>query len=67
MPYIIVKQLRGRDVGLKRELARRITEATVDVYGVEPRLVTVRFEETDPENLATGGTLAADRSSGGAG
>jgi 4-oxalocrotonate tautomerase len=67
MPYIIVKQLRGRSVDLKRKLARRITDATVEIYGVEPRLVTVRFEETDPENLATAGALAVDRAGGGAG
>jgi 4-oxalocrotonate tautomerase len=67
MPYIIVKQLRGRSVDLKRELARRITDATVEIYGVEPRLVTVRFEETDPENLATAGALAVDNAGGGAG
>jgi len=65
MPYIIVKALHGRDVSVKRELAKRITEATVEVYGVEPQVVTVRFEEVQPDSLAVGGILKVDGASGG--
>jgi 4-oxalocrotonate tautomerase len=65
MPYIIIKALKGRDVDLKRRLAKRITEATVDVYGVPPEVVSIRFEEVDPESLAVGGVLKADGATGG--
>jgi 4-oxalocrotonate tautomerase len=65
MPYIIVKALRGREVAQKRELARRITDATVEVYGVKPEVVTVRFEEVEADSLAVGGVLRADGASGG--
>lgn len=65
MPYIIVKALRGRDVDLKRQLARRITDATVEVYGVKPEVVSIRFEEVEPDSLAVGGVLRVDGASGG--
>lgn len=65
MPYIIVKALHGREVQLKRELAKRITDATVDVYGVPAGVVTVRFEEVEPDSLAVGGVLKVDGASGG--
>jgi 4-oxalocrotonate tautomerase len=65
MPYIIVKALRGRAVEQKRELARRITEATIDVYGVKPEQVSVRFEEVEPDSLAVGGVLKIDGATGG--
>jgi 4-oxalocrotonate tautomerase len=65
MPYIIVKALKGRAVDQKRELARRITDATVEVYGVQPEVVSVRFEEVEPESLAVGGVLKVDGATGG--
>lgn len=65
MPYIIVKALRGRAVEQKRELAKEITEATVRVYGVPANVVTVRFEEVEPDSLAVGGMLKVDGASGG--
>lgn len=61
MPYIIVRSLAGRSVELKRELARRITDATVELYKVNPQSVSVRFEEVDRDSLAKGGVLAIDR------
>lgn len=65
MPYIIIKALKGRDVDLKRQLARRITDATVEVYGVKPEVVSVRFEEVEPDSLAVGGVLKVDGAGGG--
>lgn len=65
MPYIIIKALRGRKLEQKRELARRITDATVDVYGVPPEVVSVRFEEVEPDSLAVGGVMKADGAQGG--
>ena len=60
MPRIIVQAIEGRTVEQKRELARRLTDAVVEVWGVEPDIVTLRFEEVPPENFARAGLLALD-------
>lgn len=65
MPYIIVKALKGRGLEQKRELARRITEATMEVYGVRAEVVSVRFEEVEPDSLAVGGVMKIDGAAGG--
>ena len=57
MPYIIIKLLKGRSFEQKQDLARRIADATIDTLGVDRKTITVRFEESDPENLAPGGEL----------
>lgn len=61
MPRIIVQAIFGRTVEQKRELARRLTEAAVEVYEVDPQTVTVFMEEVPPENFARAGVLALDR------
>ena len=43
----------------KRELARRLTEVAVDVYGIPNIIVTIR--ENPPENVAVNGVLIADK------
>jgi 4-oxalocrotonate tautomerase len=61
MPRIIVQAIAGRTIEQKRDLARRLTDAVVEAWGVEPQIVTVRIEEVPPENFARAGLLAADR------
>ncbi len=61
MPRIIIQAIEGRSVEQKRELARRVTDAVVEVWGVEPDIVTLRIEEVPPENFARAGLLASDR------
>ena len=61
MPRIIIQAIEGRSVEEKRELARRLTDAVVEVWGVDPDIVTLRIEEVPPENFARAGLLAADR------
>jgi 4-oxalocrotonate tautomerase len=61
MPRIIVQAVEGRTLEQKRELARRLTEAVVEVLKVAPDTVTVRIEEVSPENFARAGVLAIDR------
>ena len=65
MPRIIVQAIAGRSVEQKRELARRLTEAAIEVFEAEPETVTVFIEEVPPENFARAGTLALDRRHGG--
>lgn len=61
MPRIIIQAISGRTVEQKRELARRITEAVVETWHVDPEIVTIRIEEVPAENFARAGVLAADR------
>jgi 4-oxalocrotonate tautomerase len=61
MPRIIIQAIEGRTVEQKRDLARRITDAVVDSWGVEPEIVTIRIEEVPAENFARAGVLATDR------
>lgn len=61
MPRIIIQAIAGRTVEQKRELARRLTDAVVEVWGVDPDIVTLRIEEVPPENFARAGLLASDR------
>jgi phenylpyruvate tautomerase PptA (4-oxalocrotonate tautomerase family) len=35
------------------------------VYGVKPEVVSVRFEEVEPDSLAVGGVLKVDGATGG--
>lgn len=67
MPFITVKIGKGRTIEQKRKLARRMTDAMVDVLGVEPGWVTILFEESDKENWATGGELHGDKGKKGPG
>ena len=61
MPRIIIQAFAGRSLEQKRELVRRITEVTVEVFKVTPDTVTIRIEEGDKENFAKAGVLASDR------
>jgi len=61
MPRIIIQAIAGRTVDQKRELVRRITDAVVETWHVEPEIVTIRIEEVPAENFARAGVLAADR------
>ncbi|GAA1089143.1 4-oxalocrotonate tautomerase [Kitasatospora gansuensis] len=62
MPFINVKQLAGRTVEQRAEIARELTETYVRITGVSPAAVTVVIEEIPLENWAAGGeTYAAKR------
>ncbi len=61
MPRLIIQAIAGRSVEQKRELARRMTDLVVEVWGVDPEIVTVRIEEVPAENFARAGVLAVDR------
>ncbi|MCG6657571.1 4-oxalocrotonate tautomerase family protein [Halomonas campisalis] len=59
MPIVTIQQF-PRDLEQKRELARRVTEAFVEVYGAEPQSVQVFFSEVEAENWAKGGVMGSD-------
>lgn len=48
MPLIRVDLFPGRAPELKRELARVLTEACVQVLGNDPKDVTIMFSEVEP-------------------
>jgi len=64
MPVIEVKMFAGRTDEHKRRLARRITEATMEVLGVKAEAVRVIFYDVPKENWAVAGETIAEREQG---
>ncbi|WP_426503834.1 4-oxalocrotonate tautomerase DmpI [Dactylosporangium sp. McL0621] len=60
MPIVTVLQ-GPRDVELKRDLVRRITDAFVDAYKIPAETVQVWIQETPPQSWAAAGKLVADQ------
>ncbi len=60
MPVVTVQQ-GPRDIELKRDLVRRITDAFVDAYKIPADSVQVWIQETPADSWGTAGTLTADR------
>jgi len=50
MPHVIVKLYPGRSESQKKELAARITKNVVEIAECEQKVVSVAFEEINPEN-----------------
>ncbi len=60
MPIVRVEMWSGRTVAQKRELARVITDAMVNIAHTTPEATIVIFDDIPRENWAQSGTLAAD-------
>ncbi|MFD9892401.1 4-oxalocrotonate tautomerase DmpI [Amycolatopsis sp. NPDC059027] len=60
MPIVTVQQ-GPRDVELKRELVRRVTDAFVDALKVPAESVHVWIQEVPADSWGVGGTLTADK------
>ena len=63
MPTIRIDMVEGRTVEQKRELARRITDAVVDVTGARPERVTIYFRDLAKGDVSQGGKLRCDSDS----
>lgn len=61
MPNIFIQTIEGRSVEEKRTLVKKITDAVVEVFKVDPEVVSIRFINVSREDLARGGTLFIDR------
>lgn len=61
MPSITIEWFNTRSDEQRRELARRITEAVVDVVHARPEDVTIRFDEYEPRLFSRGGVLGTHR------
>jgi 4-oxalocrotonate tautomerase len=63
VPRIIVQSLVGKTIDQKRELVRRVTDAVVEAYGVEPEAVSIVIDDIALEDHGKGGVLSIDRPS----
>ena len=63
MPIVRVEMWPGRTHAQKAKLARRITEAVVEVAKTTPEATIVVFEDVGRENWAVAGRLASDAGS----
>ena len=61
MPIIRVELLKGRSIEQKREFAVVVTRETARILKCSPNVVDIVFCETETENWANGGRLAADQ------
>ena len=61
MPTIIVEMLEGRSVEQKRELAKRITDAIVEIAQTKPENVRIYFHDIPKFNMAQSGILRIDQ------
>jgi len=60
MPIIRVELLKGRSIEQKREFAEVVTRETARILKCSPGVVDIVFADTEPEDWAHGGRLAAD-------
>jgi 4-oxalocrotonate tautomerase len=61
MPFVHIEWLEGRSVEQKRELAKRITDAIVEVSGAPKERVHIFFRDMKKEDYGSGGELALDK------
>jgi 4-oxalocrotonate tautomerase len=60
MPIIRVEMWTGRTDAQKRELARVMTDAMVNIAHTTPEATIIVFEDVDKENWAQSGKLASE-------
>ncbi|MFJ5530537.1 4-oxalocrotonate tautomerase DmpI [Streptomyces sp. NPDC093261] len=60
MPIVTIQQ-GPRDVALKRDLVRRVTDAFVDAYGLPAETVQVWIHEVPADSWGAAGKLTADK------
>lgn len=60
MPIVRVEMWTGRTVAQKKELARVITDAMVNIAHTTPEATIIVFEDINQENWAQSGKLASE-------
>ncbi len=60
MPIVRIEMWTGRTQAQKRELARVITDAMVNIAHTTAEATIIVFEDIDRENWAQSGTLASE-------
>jgi 4-oxalocrotonate tautomerase len=61
MPHISIDGPRIEDLNKKRQLAKDLTRAAVNAYGLPEETIVVIIKEIAPENVSVGGQLVLDR------
>ena len=60
MPIVTIKLIEGRSVDEKRKMAKKITEAIVEVTKIPQDAVEIIFHDMKKENYSKAGVLAID-------
>ena len=60
MPIVRVEMWSGRTVAQKKELARVITDAMVNIAHTTPEATIIVFEDVQKDNWAQSGALASE-------
>ena len=61
MPTIRVEMIEGRTIEQKRELAKRITDAFVEIAPANPENVKIYFYDIPKFNFSHAGVLRSDK------
>ena len=61
MPNIIIEGPPIKELNKKRRLAKEVTEAAANAYGLPDKVIIVLIKENSPENVSVGGQLIIDR------
>jgi len=61
MPYVDVKTAGPLTVEQRREIAKRISDAMVEVAGKSPKSTYITFQEIDRDMWAVGEELLSDK------
>lgn len=61
MPVVHIEMVEGRTLEQKRELAKRITEAIVEITAARPENVRIFFYDIPKTHMAQAGILRIDQ------
>lgn len=61
MPNVVIYFREGKSLDQKRILAKGITNAVVEAFGVDAAQVTIQMVEQKSEHVAIGGALRSDK------
>ena len=61
MPFIEVHFVEGRTEEQRERLAKAITDAVAEIFGVSRESVWIEFDEMPKTHFATGGVLRSKR------
>jgi len=61
MPFIEVHFVEGRTEEQRERLAKAITDAVAEIFGVSRELVWIEFDEMPKTHFATGGVLRSKK------
>jgi 4-oxalocrotonate tautomerase len=61
MPFVTIILKEGRSVDQKREMVKAVTDAIARTVNAKPEAVHIVVHEEPPTNIASAGTLLADK------